>query len=110
MVVRRGQRLLAVLVCARHGKGLVAELLVVLEHAGQVLFEVPYLHLAGMQALVACLHHAYDLGEVFLGGRGVLGGGVGGWGRLALGGYMGCWGPYTAGRSDRARWARFASL
>lgn len=83
MVVRRGQRLLAVFVCACHGKGLVAELLIVLEHAVQVLFQVPYLHLAGMQAFVACLHHAYDLGEIFLRGRSILGGRVGGCEQLA---------------------------
>ena len=79
MIVGCGQWLLAIFVGSSHGKVLVAELLEIFQHAIQVLFEMPNLHLTGMQALVACLHNAYDLGEVFLCGRGVLGGRIGRW-------------------------------
>ena len=78
-----GKRLLAVLVCARHGQGFISESLVFLQHSIQLVLEMAYLHLASVQALVAGLHHAYDLGEVLLSGGSILCGCVGSWRQLA---------------------------
>jgi hypothetical protein len=48
MVVRRGQGLLAIFVRTRYSQGFVAEPLVLLQHAVELVLEMAYFHFAGM--------------------------------------------------------------
>jgi hypothetical protein len=72
MIMWGGKRLLAVFESAHEGQNFFAKPLVLLQHLVQVIFEMPYLALGGMYALVPCLHHPYHLGKIILCGRGVL--------------------------------------
>lgn len=76
---QRGQRLLLLLEHAHEGQDLLAQALVLVDDAAEVLAQMAQLRLGRVDALVARLHDADDLGEVVLGGRGFLGGRVGGW-------------------------------
>lgn len=71
--MRGGQRLLALLEQADEGQDLVAQALVLVDDAAEVLAQMAQLGLGRVDALVARLDDADDLGEVVLRGRGLLG-------------------------------------
>ena len=74
-----GQRLLLLLEHAHERQDLLAQPLVLVHDAAEVLAQMAQLRLGRVDALVARLHHADHLGEVVLGGRRLLRGRVGGW-------------------------------
>lgn len=75
-----GQGLLLLLEHAHEGQDLLAQALVLVDDAAEVLAQMAQLRLGRVNALVAGLDDADDLCEVVLGGRGLLGGRVGGCG------------------------------
>jgi hypothetical protein len=72
VLVRRGQRVLAVLEHAQERQHLLTQPLVLVDDAAEILAQVPQLRLGRVYALVAGLHDADNLGEVVLGGRRLL--------------------------------------
>lgn len=73
-----GQRLLLLLEHAHDGQDFFAQALVLVDDAAEVFAQMAQLRLGRVNALVAGLDDADDLGEVVLGGGRFLGGGVGG--------------------------------